>query len=97
MPEGGPAPLTQKPSAGTSWDYKLEGESRDLWLPRLNISLCPWAWPKQGARQGEQPRLSAAAPSHSAQLPQLNANPLPHEYSSPSWASMDMKVQMNSS
>lgn len=26
---------------GTSWDYKLEGESKNLWLPRLGISLCP--------------------------------------------------------
>lgn len=62
-------------------------------IPQTRHQPVPQAWSKQG----EWPRLPAAAASHSVQLLQLNPNSLPHEHSSPSWASMDMKVQMNSS
>lgn len=93
MPEGSPASLTQKPSMGTSWDYKMEGESRDLWLPRWSVSLCP-----EPGLNREPDKVSSPGSQLLLHHTQCSSpDPLPFEHGSPSWASMDMKVQMNSS
>lgn len=68
--------------------------------PQTERYLMPQAWQKQKSGQGELPRLPAAALPRSVQLPQLNLNPGLRplaQHCSPSWASIEIKVQMNSS
>lgn len=44
MPECSPPSLTQNPSVGSSWDYKIrKTQSGDVWLPRLSATSCPRA------------------------------------------------------